>query len=66
MPKPKNEKSTEKPRFLTLPEVAKEARVSLSTVRHWILTGALASTKLGRHRRVARTAFEAWIASGES
>lgn len=66
MAKQKNAATAEKPRFLTLPEIAHEARVSLSTVRHWIHTGALASTKLGRHRRVARTTFEAWIAGGES
>lgn len=49
-------------RFLQLSEVAAEARVSLSTVRHWVRTGTLPSVKLGKHRRVARDAFEAMIA----
>jgi excisionase family DNA binding protein len=66
MPKQKNEKTPDKPRFLRLTEIAREARVSLSTVRHWVRIGTLRSTKLGRHRMVSRAAFEAMISAGES
>jgi excisionase family DNA binding protein len=51
-------------RFLRVDEVAEEARVSRSTVRHWMRVGRLFSVKLGKHRVVPRTAFERMIARG--
>lgn len=51
-------------RFLRVDEVALEARVSRSTVRHWLRVGRLESVKLGKHRVVPRAAFERMIASG--
>jgi excisionase family DNA binding protein len=53
-------------RFLRVDEVAQEARVSLSTVRHWLRVGRLGSVKLGKHRVVPREAFEQMITSGWS
>lgn len=53
-------------RFLRVDEVAAEARVSRSTVRHWLRVGRLRSVKLGKHRVVPRTAFERMIALGSS
>jgi excisionase family DNA binding protein len=53
-------------RFLRVDEVAKEARVSRSTVRHWLRVGRLRSVKLGKHRVVPRSAFERMIAAGSS
>ena len=44
--------------FLLLTEVAAESRVSLSTVRHWIATGKLASVRPGRRRMVRRVDLE--------
>jgi excisionase family DNA binding protein len=66
MAKKKSDKPAESPRFMKLPEIAREARVSISTVRHWIRIGTLGSTKMGRHRLVSRAAFEAMIREGES
>lgn len=40
--------------FLFLAEVAALARVSVSTVRHWVLTGKLPSIRPGRRRLVRR------------
>jgi excisionase family DNA binding protein len=54
------------PRFLRVDEVAAEARVSRSTVRHWLRVGRLPSAKLGRRRVVPREAFEAIVARGMS
>jgi len=51
-------------RFLRIDEVAREARVSQSTVRHWLRTGRLSSTKLGKRRVIPRDAFEALVARG--
>jgi excisionase family DNA binding protein len=42
------------PRFLLLHEVAEISRAPISTVRHWITTGKLNSTKRGRRRLVER------------
>lgn len=50
-------------RFLSLEEIAREARAPLSTVRHWTKTGYLPSVKLGKHRRVAREDFERLIST---
>jgi excisionase family DNA binding protein len=41
---------------MLLEEVADEARVSLSTVHHWLRTGRLKSTRPGKRRLVAVTA----------
>jgi excisionase family DNA binding protein len=51
-------------RFLRVEEVAQEARVSHSTVRHWLRVGRLESVKLGKRRVVPRAAFERFITSG--
>jgi len=51
-------------RFLRIEEVAQEARVSKSTVRHWLRMGRLSSTKLGKRRVIPRAAFEAMVARG--
>jgi excisionase family DNA binding protein len=48
-------------KYLFLEEVAEEARVSLSTVRHWISTGKLRSVKPGRRRMVAREDLDALL-----
>jgi excisionase family DNA binding protein len=53
----------EKPRFMLLEEVADEARVSLSTVHHWLRTGRLKSTRPGKRRLVAREEFERFVAT---
>ena len=39
---------------MTIPEAAKEARVSPRTVATWIATGQLRSSKIGRVRRILR------------
>jgi excisionase family DNA binding protein len=49
--------------FLLLEEVAEETRTPLSTVRHWIATGKLASVRPGRRRLVRRIDLEAFLAS---
>jgi excisionase family DNA binding protein len=50
-------------RFMLVEEVAQEARVSLSTVHHWLRTGRLKSVRPGRRRMVARSDFEKFVAS---
>jgi len=52
--------------FLLLTEVAEEARVPVSTVRHWIVTGKLVSFRLGRRRLVRRTDLDAFVAKAEA
>jgi excisionase family DNA binding protein len=47
--------------FLLLSEVAEEARTTLSTVRHWIATGKLASVRPGRRRLVRRADLDAFL-----
>jgi excisionase family DNA binding protein len=49
--------------FLLLAEVAAEARVSLSTVRHWVTVGKLATVRPGRRRMVRREDLDAFLAS---
>jgi excisionase family DNA binding protein len=51
----------EQRRFLTLDECAAEARVSRSSVRHWLRTGKLRSVRPGRRRLVERTEFERFL-----
>jgi len=53
-------------RFIRIDELAREARVSTSTVRHWLRVGRLPSTKLGKRRVVPREAFERLVTSGTS
>lgn len=53
----------EQRRFLTLDECAAEARVSLSSVRHWLRTGKLRSVRPGRRRLVERSEFERFLAA---
>jgi excisionase family DNA binding protein len=50
-----NSSTTTESDYLLLPEVAKLARASVSTVRHWIVTKKLASVRPGRRRLVRRT-----------
>ncbi|RYZ03092.1 MAG: helix-turn-helix domain-containing protein [Myxococcales bacterium] len=45
-----------------LEEVAEETRTALSTVRHWIATGRLPSTRPGRRRLVRRADLERFLA----
>jgi len=49
-------------RFLTLDECAAEARVSRSSVRHWLRTGKLRGVRPGRRRLVERCEFERFLA----
>lgn len=48
--------------LLQLEEVAKLARVSVSSVRHWIKTGRLASIRPGRRRLVWRDELTRFLA----
>jgi excisionase family DNA binding protein len=50
--------------FLQLDEVADIARVSVSTVRHWIKAGRLPSLRPGRRRLVRREDFERFLITG--
>jgi excisionase family DNA binding protein len=49
--------------LLLLTEVAAEARVSLSTVRHWITRGKLKTVRPGRRRMVRRADLDAFLAT---
>jgi excisionase family DNA binding protein len=55
---------TNEDRFIRIDELAREARVSVSTIRHWLRIGRLPSVKLGKRRVVPRDAFERMVASG--
>jgi excisionase family DNA binding protein len=48
-------------RYMLVDEVAREARVSLSSVRHWLRTGKLASVRPGRRRLIRRSDFDRFI-----
>lgn len=48
--------------YLLVEEVAEETRSPVSTVRHWIATGRLASVRPGRRRLVHRADLAAFIA----
>lgn len=50
--------------WLTVEEIAEEARVTELTVRRWIAAGMFASHKLGGIVRVKREDFDAWVDSG--
>ena len=47
--------------FLLLHEVAEISRAPLSTVRHWIATRKLRSTKRGRRRLVERAELDRFL-----
>jgi hypothetical protein len=49
-------------RFMLLSEVATEARVSISSVRHWLRTGRLRSVRPARRRLVRLQDFERFLA----
>lgn len=51
--------------LLRLEEVAQLARVSISSVRHWIKTGRLPSIRPGRRRMVLRRDFERFLGAPE-
>jgi excisionase family DNA binding protein len=55
----------ERSQLLLLDEVAREARVSLSTVRFWIGAGKLPSVRPGRRRLVRRSDLDAFL-NGDS
>jgi len=52
----------EQRRFLTIEECAAVARVSPSSVRHWLRTGKLKSLRPARRRLVDRIEFERFLA----
>ena len=49
-------------RFMLLSEVARDARASISSVRHWLRIGRLPSVRPGRRRLVRREDFERFMA----
>jgi excisionase family DNA binding protein len=54
------------PALLTLQEVAKILKVSLSTVRAWIREGKLRSVKVGHFRRVVSEDLKRFIEGGRT
>ncbi len=48
--------------LMILEEVAREARTSVHSVRHWIRSGKLASIRPGRRRLVRRADLERLLA----
>jgi excisionase family DNA binding protein len=48
-------------RFMLIGEVAREARVSVSSVRHWLQTGKLPFVRPGRRVMVRREDFERFL-----
>lgn len=55
----------DKRRFLTIEECAAEARVSPSSVRHWLRSG-LKSVRPGRRRLIERVEWERWLMGEEN
>jgi excisionase family DNA binding protein len=51
--------------FLTLPEVAAYARAPLPSVRSWVASGALPSTRPGRRRMVNLADLEEFLLRGQ-
>lgn len=49
--------------YLLIPEAATVARVSVHTVRTWIRTGKLRSSRPGRRRLILRSDLEHFLAS---
>lgn len=54
------------PTRLTIPEVALVSRESESTIRHWVASGRLPSSRPGRKRYVTRAALAAFLDVEES
>jgi excisionase family DNA binding protein len=54
----------EVPSLFTVEEVAEAARVSVSTVRHWIVTGKLATVRPGKRRMVRGEELEKLLNGG--
>ena len=52
--------------ILLIPEVARVARASESTVRWWIATGRLRSFRPGRRRLIRRSDLESFIERGHA
>ena len=50
--------------YLLVAEVAEIARTSESTVRYWIATGKLKSTRPGRRRLIAASDLRAFMDAG--
>lgn len=53
--------AADRQRFMLIAEVAREARVSISSVRHWLRTGKLTSIRPARRRLIARDEFERFM-----
>lgn len=51
-------------RFMKVRDVAGEIDVTTRTVLRRIEDGSLPAVRVGRHWRIARSDFEAWIAAG--
>ena len=47
--------------WLTVEEVAKQLKVHIKTVRHWINTGELEAMDIGRGYRINKTDLQAFI-----
>ena len=52
--------------WLTVQEVAQLARTAPSSVRHWITTGRLRSSRPGRRRLVRSDDLEAFLSNGSN
>ena len=50
-------------RFLTVPEVAMELRLSERTVKRLISRGSLPALRVGRSVRIERARFDEWLDS---
>jgi excisionase family DNA binding protein len=49
--------------MLTVEDVAKQLKVHIKTVRHWIKTGELEAMDIGRGYRISRADLHAFIGS---
>ena len=47
--------------WLTVEEVAKQLKVHIKTVRHWINTGELGAMDIGRGYRISKSDLQAFI-----
>ena len=47
--------------WLTVEEVAKQLKVHIKTVRHWINTGELEAMDIGRGYRISKSDLQAFI-----
>jgi len=55
----------DEPNLMTVPEVAREMRISRSAVYAYLASGELGSIKIGRSCRVRRSAVEAFLVDRE-